>query len=325
MFITLNDALVRQGKHTTITEASVARHRADIAYAVQLSKGALPIGSMIDSAAEELRDVYLDLLAFAYSRHEVVRVSPHDLWFVFLGEVAKIVNKNSDSCRPLFTTSDEKIKILVPTDDPTTIDPMLIMAHLQRLVPTDARLFVPTLSTMTPDVTVAMAAMFADAVQSYYNYCTFMCGIPAIEVTGTVQDWRTVTENAIRIGELLKSVNLQQAAAWCAKVSALFATIGGQVMSGEVSVSFWRDIFTTKNHGSGGQLKLSGWITDLFFEKPEDRKLENFMSSNAVLPYESIETGRRFKAVYGAFEQHRTPAGVLYAGYAHHIYEVPTT
>lgn len=326
MLIILDNTLERQEKNTLITEESVGYHRRKIANAVQMNRP-LHIGSMIDPDAEELRLGYLDLLSFAYSRHEIIRVAPHDLWFVFLGEIAKIVNKNSKVCRLLFTTAEdgEKVEILVPTTDPTTIDPMLIMAQLQKLVPTDSTLFVPNLSTMNLDSKIAMAAMFADAVQSYYNYSTFLCGIPAIEVTGTVEDWQTVTKNSLAIGELLQAVGLEKEAMYCVKVSALFALIGAQVMSGEISIPFWKDIFTSKNVGSGGDLRITGWITDLFFEKPEDMKFENFLSSYAVLPYKNLETNRQFKAVYGAFEQHRTPGGVLYSGYAHHIYEVPAT
>lgn len=318
--IILNESLKRISMPNPAISEIIDYHRRNIARRCEIS--GTEIGSMFSDGFERLHLGYIGLLSFAYSCHEAVRVTPHDLWFIFLGEIAKIVNKNSDACRSLFTSSADKIEIVVQTDDVEQIDPLVIIEKLQQLVPTDTLLFVPTLSTTDQDVIVAMAAMFADAVQSYYSYSTFLCGFPMIEVTGTINDWQKITTNAQSIGDLLRSVKLEKEAKFCERVSLLFSKILDQVRTGKFDVDFMKGLFTAKNIGSGGELKINGWITDLFLNKPSLPKIENFLSSYAVLPYKNIETGRHFKAVHGAFEQHRSKDNVLYSGYGHHIYEV---
>ena len=164
------------------------------------------LGSNFDPDLERTQMGYIGLVSEAYNHHEKLRVTPHDLWFIVMTQIAKIVNANSDTCRPLFTASDEKIEILVPTGDVTTIDPVRLLQYLASLVPTKSTLFVPELSTADLYARMAMAAVFADAVQSYYDYSTFCCGIPEIEVTGTTEDWQLLTTNSMAISELFNGV-----------------------------------------------------------------------------------------------------------------------
>lgn len=281
------------------------------------------LGSNFDTEAERAHLGFVGLLADAYDRHEKVRVGPHDLWFIVMSQIAKIVNENSKACRPLFTTSDEKVEILVQSADVTTIDPISLMQHLSALVPTNAKLFVPDLTTADFHARVAMAAVFADAVQSYYDYFTFCCGIPEIEVTGTPEDWGTLNENSMTISELFRGVGLDKASQFMVTQAKMFAKIAAQVSEGNLDLDFWKGIFTSKNIGSGGELQIGGWITNLFYDPPSLKKLENFEFSVAAFDYSNKETGRKFKTAYGAFEQLRSPEGFMYAGYTNVIYELP--
>lgn len=281
------------------------------------------LGSNLDPDMERTQLGFIGLVSEAYNHHEKLRVTPHDLWFVVMSQIAKIVNSNSDACRPLFSRSDEKIEIMVPTDDVTAIDPVRLMMYLANLVPTNGKLFVPELSTADLHVKMAMAAVFADAVQSYYDYSTFCCGIPEIEVTGTTEDWQLLDKNSMAIAELFKGVGLEKASQYMVKQAGLFATIGAQVMSGEVSVDFWKDIFRSKNIGSGGELEINGWITTLFYDPPRLKKIDNFQFTLASFDYSNKETGRKFKTAYGAFEQLRSPKGFIYSGYGNLVFELP--
>lgn len=284
----------------------------------------------LPEATEHLHRGYVGLLAEAYSRHEKVRVAPHDLWFLVLTQLAKAVNKDPGRYRPLFTTSAEKVEISVPTDDVTTIDPTSLIEQLAACVPTDVTAFLPALSTADATVVVAMHAAFCDVVQSYYDYTTFLCGIPELEVTGTIADWSTLMLSATALSSAFLNVGATKVVAYLAKVHGIFATIANEVLHETLraqgqdvppNLDFWRGIFTARNLGSGGELEVKGWIRDLFLEQPQLAKLENFTTTYAVLPYRNLETGRRFQATYGAFSQLRSPDGVLYAGYGHLTHE----
>lgn len=279
------------------------------------------VSAFIPEDAEALHLGYVGLLSFAYSRHEKVRVSPHDLWYIVLTEIAKIVNDHSDKFRSLFTRSAEKVGIVVETDDVTKIDPLKIIEKLNTLSPTDPEIFMPSFSTATPEYNIAAAAAFADMVQSYYSYMTMMCGIPEIEVTGTVEDWTNSTRHVLAIRKQFASIDLPGLSDYLNRVGGIFGKIMIQVQDPEhPDLDFWKGIYTHKNVGSGGDLDVDGWIVDLFFNH-KSRRLESFMSTYGSFPYKNLETGREFKAYYGAFAQQRSPEGFVYSGYGSFVIE----
>ena len=272
---------------------------------------------------EWLHQGFLGLVSYAYSNHEKLRIGPHDLWFIVMTELAKYVNNNSEQCRPLFTSAAGKTDIVVQTDDITEIDPVKIIEALGAHVPPQSlAAFMPKLSTASPEANVAMCAAFADAVQTYYSYMTFLCGIPEIEVTGTEQDWRSCNNSIDQLLELFSSVGADPVKKYLNSVNFIFSKIYVQVSETDaIDHKFWRGIFTSRNVGSGGELNISGWITRLFMRQPEVPKLENFVSTYASFPYKNLETGREFKATYGAFSQVRTPDGFIEAGYGSFVFE----
>jgi hypothetical protein len=278
---------------------------------------------LVTAMPPEEADVYPALgfvgtLSTAYSTHQKMLILPQDLWFIVMCEVAKIIKANTEACRPLFTRSDDKVTIMVPTTDPTQMDLDSVMDQLTSLMPTDQAMFVPELSTLTKESRLALCAALLDGVQAYYNYMTFCCGIPEVEVGGTVADWDSLVNSADGIAKLFDSVGLTGAAGYMRVVHGVL----DQILTSFVfhDSTFWKGIFTQKNIGSGGEIEINGWITELFYEKPSLRKLENFMSSIAVVPYENAETGRKFKAVYGAFGA-RMVDGQLQSQFTHYIYE----
>jgi hypothetical protein len=82
---------------------------------------------------------------------------------------------------------------------------------------------------------------------------------------------------------------------------------------------FWRDIYTHKNVGSGQQLDISGWIKDLYMGN-RGKRLENFLTSVAIVPYKNLDTGKEFKGVYGGFQRLVTEDRFIKTGYAQIIY-----
>lgn len=281
----------------------------------------------LPAGTERFHCGYLDLVSFAYSNHEKLRVTPHDLWFIVLTELAKYVNKNSEQCRELFTAAgSEKTEIVVFTNDPGTINPLALIQELTARVPTNIDAFIPSLSTMDENVYIAFCAAFADAVQSYYSYSTMLCGIPEIEVTGTFEDWYRCVDSIKALGAIFLQINAEQVVRYLITVGDIFAKIAYDVAGDGDSyespnTAFWKDIFTSKNIGSGNDLVISGWIKDLFLYQPSLAKLENFSSAYATFPYKNLDTGRQFRAAYGAFSQLRSSCDFIYSGYGSVIHE----
>lgn len=266
---------------------------------------------------EAIHESYLKMMSQAYSGHHAIRVAPHDLWYIVLCELAATINANPDAFRDLFTTSDVKVEISVPTFDPTYLPLDLIMNGLKRLVPSNTELFIPDFSTHTEGSRFACYAAFADAVKSYYSYSTFMCGLPVVEFTGTVEDWELFGHNLTEIALLLKPIidalptpNIR-GDSWgeggeTGNVTSLyFHGVLEQIekitnmIGGKGNESFVQDIYSDKNVGSGGEKDVTGWIAK-FYVNPT-KALKNFNPCLSIVPFKNLDTDQDYSVVYGSF------------------------
>ena len=275
--------------------------------------------SNTEANTENFQLGYVGLLSTAYNRHEKIEVGPHDLWFLVLTEIVSIIKNNVNACRPLFTNSDEKVDISVPTDDVTTINLEAVIAQLKNAIPLDTSIFIPELSTLDDASRIALYAALADGVSPYYSYSTYMCGIPEVRVTGTREDWNMLLSCTAQIASAFFAVGLPKAVEYMIRVGDVLEKISASFETPDVD--FWKDIFTSKNVGSGSELKINGWITQLFFVQHDLKKIENYMSNLAIVDYVNKDTGRKFRGVYGPFNQVRTEDGFIKASYGSVIYE----
>lgn len=323
MIIELNSGLVELPTRTSpdLTKL-VTDFYGRIGYALEKIPGHIQVPRRgLSGNVESLSSGMLGHLSKAYSRHQPFAIAPHDIWYLVLTELATQIKNNTEACRPLFSKSATIENIAVQTSDPTQINLLDVIDQLRVLVPSDIDMFLPALSTHTPESNLACVAALCDGIQKYYSYSTFMCGIPAIKVTGTLIDWQTIQTSAERIASQFELVGVPLIAKYMYKI----ATIIGKIVEASfirIDVDFWKNIFTQKNVGSGSGLHVDGWITDLFFKKCSLPKLENFTANISVVPYKNVETGRRFKGVHGAFKQTRTNDGFVVMEYGDIVFEI---
>lgn len=262
---------------------------------------------------------FVGFLSRAYSRHESIEIYPHDLWYIVLAEVAKAIKEREGICRPLFTRSENKVDIFVPVEDPTTIDLDAVVFHLRNLVPVDVGLFLPSLPSAPTTANLAMSAAFCDALSVYYNYMTYCCGIPQIRVMGTQDEWNTLALCSKNIRSLFSSIGYKTVTIMLDKVTGIFQRVTASFDTPDPF--FWMDIFTQKNIGSGRELAINGWVTDLFLNPSRGEKLENLTLNYSVVPYLNVNTSRRFKGIYGCFEGIRVDNGFMKTGYSSLVFE----
>jgi hypothetical protein len=270
---------------------------------------------------------FVEMVAKAYSTHEPIVVAPHDLWYVVLSEIASVIKKNETTCRSLFTKSEEKITIEVPAENLYELPLATIMERLRELSPVDLDIFVPELTTSTPDAVTAMYAGVCDALQNYYDYMTYMCGLPMVRVTGTKTDWQNLIFACQKISDIFKSVNLPSVSTWLGRCEDIFSMISITLDNPESqeSIDFWKSIYRKKNVGSGQQMVISGWIVDLFYEKRALAKLENYTTNMSVVPFTAKGVGGSGEvaliSVHGPFEVHRTNDGFLETVYNNIVFK----
>jgi hypothetical protein len=245
-----------------------------------------------DIIGYEFHQNYLRALEIAWANHYGIVLTPDIVWHTLLSEVVSIVAEFSDYLAYLFTKNPgAKVDILVPTNDLQYLPLPTLMECLRPNIPLKIDLFLPEFTTTNNRSRLAKYASFADLVSPFYNYMTFMCGIPFIELKGTVNDWNLVKENWIEIGKSIKMFP-----EYFFKVSKILENIP------DGDVDFWQNIFYIKECGSGGQTEAFGWFTDFFRKTPDFiRFTENFSSHVSKVCYKNLETNNKYELFSGIF------------------------
>jgi hypothetical protein len=152
-----------------------------------------------------------------------------------------------------------------------------------------------------------------DAVKVYYSYSMFLCGIPAIKVLGTVEDWELFASNLTEIEGKMFDCGVESDA-WFRNIHAIVQNIVA-TLKGEDRINFWRGIFTSRNVGSGRQLSIDGWIIQLYRNKSPGL-LESFSQGWAVVPFKDLDQPDvDFRSILGAFYRKTDPDGFISCHY----------
>ncbi len=241
---------------------------------------------------------YMEYLQMAWGNHYSVILSPDIFWFILLNESAGHIKDNSEHYRSLFTTASEgKTDIVVPTMDPQLIDLNLIADELRKLVPTDIDIFIPRFSTSTPSSSFAFKAAFADAMSPYYNYMMLLCGIPKLQVQGTIEDWNQLSDGIEKLKGLLNKD--ESIIGYFDRIKNVAKSIINNIET--PNADFWKGMFSLDRCGSGSQVDVNGWIVDLYIKKPRPAYVNNFPTNVAKVSYTLINTGQKFEMKYGLF------------------------
>lgn len=258
------------------------------------------------------------MLSEAYKSHLKVAITPQDIWIVLISEIAKEVNSNSEQYRSLFTTSQEKEEISVPSGSLTHMPTGTLSHALAGKVLFDSNLLFPEFTTNTAITTEVLQAMFCDMASPYYTYSMFCCGIPAIKLLGTQEDWQNLQKSW---NNLIAIFNTQTMKDYGAKVDNVLGNINTTFTTPDGNAEFWLDIFTQKNVGSGGELTINGWITDLFVTKHKSPMLTNFTSTHGIVNYTQLETKREFYRIYGGFNMTKDTDEFHQLTYGSYVFE----
>lgn len=239
---------------------------------------------------------FFEYLTTAWANHYSVVIRPDDIWMAALCEIAEEVNKHPATFRDIFTRSTVKQDIMVPTSDVTTIDPALVVQALAKLMPANVNSFVPVFSTTTPACKLAMHVALCDVASPYYNYGTFLCGIPAVEIKGTEEDWETLEKHVQELKLVFacskKVVSYLDRVYYIAE--GFLAILNGS----KLAVGWLDKMVKLTRCGSGSQYELTGWINKLTMSGTKIQ-LEGLPPHIAKMDYTNSETGRKFTLYCG--------------------------
>lgn len=315
MDITLNSELTPQMNDRTI---DIAQRLSYVAYSAHNPGKGFQYQAVDEVPESNLYNRgFVGLLSKAYSEHLPVAIAPHDIWIVLLSEVTKEVAEHAQQYRSLFTQNEEKQLLTVMSGSMTHMPMEQLSAVLGQNVQFNSDILFPAFSTQTPIVKEVIQAIFCDMASPYYDYGMFCCGIPRIELLGTTEDWKLLQQSWLDILTVFNSESMHKYTNKIAPILEQFV----QTSQGHVNLDFWKNIFTQKNVGSGGDLTIDGWVTDLFMAKHDFPKITNFTSTHGVVKYTQLDTGREFVALYGGFHTEINENGSYQLQYNRFVFE----
>jgi hypothetical protein len=226
------------------------------------------------------------------ARTSRVVFTPDILWNSLLAELAAVVKSDPESYRPLFTDSPDKKEIIVFSGDPVIMPISVLIDALKSVVPTDTKAFLPEFSTSTMRSKHAFNCNFADMCSPYYNYSMMCCAFTLIDVRGTKDDYQRIVNS----WDSLK-VKFTPIKAYMNKVGKLLRNIVDNLDS----TSFWEKMLTFKFCGSGSDVEVSGWLTDIYVTQPKLAYPTNFAAHVAKVSYKNIDDGKNYVMFDGLF------------------------
>lgn len=285
--LTLDQSLVIEDKYYQGLEPQFEKHLkklGDSQYDWEnktITRSLVPICT--DTQPENLRFYhmnYIDYLTQCWAKHYGVVVEPNHLWYTLLCELAAKVKANPEPFRHVFTTSQDKKGIIVPCDGiGFVIDMHLLLNELKKEVPTDTAMFFPEFTTNTYRSQIAKYAAFADMASPYYDYFMRACGFPAIDVRGTRDDWQLMANKWRDISNLFPSL-----AEWFERVQGVL----DKCVVFYDHADWWKEMYNNKQCGSGSDVLVKGWFTDLFYTKCDFPKPNNFPPCVSIVDYTRI-------------------------------------
>lgn len=244
-----------------------------------------PLVSMAPSAALELRGVrgaialdagtcdlvetlplngFLMAVHTAYTRHRALTLSPDAVWLCIAQGLARHVNEHAEQLRARLVRHEGKLPLDVRNDalaaDPSSVTEWgasveALTEKVREHIGGRASLFAADFSTTDRASRVASQITLLGAVQQYFEYTVHsLCGVPAVTLEGTVEDWRTIRERVRAFQEF-------DLAWWAGPLDAVLAKLE-ETARGNPDRGFWEEIYKLVN-ASGGEL-ISGWVNALF-------------------------------------------------------------
>lgn len=260
------------------------------------------------------------LLSDAYSFHRKVAIAPQDVWMLLISEIAIEVKGQPDLYRELFTDSDSKKELSVASGSMIEIPMDALSDLLGKNVNFDMSCLFPKFTTSTEITDEMTQALFCDMASPYYSYSMFCCGIPEIKLLGTADDWEQLLASWMQLGAVFSRYN-ESLVPYFVRVEDIIGAFIDEFIEEDGNTAFWKDIFTQKNVGSGGDLVIDGWISSLFIKNHGLKKIDNYTTTNAIVKYEQKQTGRKFAAVYGGYHHVRDDDGFIRLEYSKYIFE----
>ena len=199
----------------------------------------------------------------AFMDHRPLCLSPDIIWLMICQGVANHINASAETLRSRFVRHEGKVELRVRRDDfvkgspenPWALAIEELTSKVEAHVGSGFDLFRPMFTTTGPVERAAAGVVLLDAMRSYFTYAVeTLCGIPAVCLEGTSEDWQTLACRAEQFG----SLGLE----WWLEPLGVILQQFVAASQGVVDRGFWQSIY--RYHDESGGPMITGWISSLF-------------------------------------------------------------
>jgi hypothetical protein len=185
------------------------------------------------------------------------------IWLLICQGVAHHVNVHAEDLRSRFVQHQGKAQIEVRRDDFINGSPENpwgevineFSLRVREHIGSAHDLFVPRFSTTGQTERIAAEIVLLDAMQSYFEYVLHtMCGIPAITLEGTAEDWQELADRAAVFAQF----DLEW---WFTPLQPILQEFVATAR-GDVRRAFWESVYKFDNFSGGAA--ITGWIAAFF-------------------------------------------------------------
>ena len=247
----------------------------------------LPVSKQVVTAVGSEENIYsigdcglFAAVLTAYNNHWKLRTSPDDWWFCVIKRVACAIDKNAnkESVRKMFVDHEGKktIEVVVPDTSIYTVDYSWFFDQISKGIQENVKVpeFVDGMtadfSTTTAVQKIVSQITMMNSVQEYFGFgMKCGCGIPAVEMLGTEDDWSKLKSKLKVLRTLLEPIenDLDLSSEWWDVVEKVFNNLLATYQGSAVS-EWWSHIMSYQNvYASGmffvpGEYLYRGWITE---------------------------------------------------------------
>lgn len=192
----------------------------------------------------------------AFDEHRPLRLTPDAVWLTIAAGFAQHVNARPETLRERFVRHEGRKTLEVVWQDSWNLAAQdLAAAVAEDMGAGHQRLFQCDFSTTTPLDRLASDVVFLGAFRRYYDYLLIgICGIPHIDLLGTVEDWQKIRDRIEVLAEY-------EAEPWVASLRPL-ADEWVTTATGCPDIAFWQAIY--KPQQAYEEDVATGWITQLY-------------------------------------------------------------
>jgi hypothetical protein len=216
--------------------------------------------------------IFVSAVYDAFYHHYPLKLNPNVVWLTIVQGFASYVNRNVEALRDQFVSHQDKEKITIfrpdfrygsPTNDWPSVFPQFA-AEIEAKTKAGIReLLESNFSNTTATDRVCSHIALMDVCQGYFDYgIRGGCGIPRIDLLGSVEDWRLVRRKA----EALSQFDRQGKSHLSAWLSALLPALAHFVAAAEGSpdVAFWGSVCNLCGLSGMTGSPVTGWVSVLF-------------------------------------------------------------